>query len=320
MVAPEPADLALDAALLVCALDPRSRERRREQVVGAQRDEAVALDPTSALQDLLHRRGQVVVADLREHAAEPVERLDVQLEERLLRLDQRGLTERRPRERRAHKEQMNRRAHPRQVDLRLAPVDLRTHTRVVHLRHEHLPDRPAHRALPSTHVLPHRRLRDLGAVLVDQPPPDPPRGVTLLPRRHPIGLKPRVDQRPIRPQPRRRPTHRRTLRRRQRRSQRLPHRPPMNPIPLRQRPDRQPLPIAIPPDLLELLHPRPHPHWRLPLELDEPRTLGRRSDGGGASSSHHSGATSNHRAESPAGTSTPRRVALASTRDNGACG
>ena len=117
MVAAEAAHLALDAALLVRPLDPRPRERRGVQVVRAQRDEAVALDPAAALQDPLHRRGQVVVADLREHAAEPLERLDVQLEERLLRLDQRGLTERRPRKRRAHEEQMNRRAHPRQVDL-----------------------------------------------------------------------------------------------------------------------------------------------------------------------------------------------------------
>jgi hypothetical protein len=59
-------------------------------------------------------------------------------------------------------------------------------------------------------------------------------------------------------------------------------------------PDRKPLPVAVPPDLLELFHPGHHPHWLLPLEFDEPRTVGRRSDGGGATSSHHTGATSNH--------------------------
>ena len=47
-------------------------------------------------QHLLDRRAQVVEADLREHAAEPLERLDLQLQERLLGLDKRRGTERRP--------------------------------------------------------------------------------------------------------------------------------------------------------------------------------------------------------------------------------
>jgi hypothetical protein len=54
-------------------------------------------------------------------------------------------------------------------------------------------------------------------------------------------------------------------------------------MPLRQRPDRQALAIAVSSDLLEQLHPRSHPLWRLPLEPDETRTVGRPSDEGGAS-------------------------------------
>ena len=124
MVAAKAADLALDAALLVRALEARRRELRAEQVMRPQRDKAVTLDAPAALEHLLDRGGQVVEADLREHAAEPLKRLHVQLQERLLGLDQRRLAERRPRERRAHHEQIHRRRRPREHDLGLAPVDL----------------------------------------------------------------------------------------------------------------------------------------------------------------------------------------------------
>ena len=50
--------------------------------------------PTYALTEYVP--GHIFVSDLREHAAEPFERLDVQFEERLLGLDQRRLAERRP--------------------------------------------------------------------------------------------------------------------------------------------------------------------------------------------------------------------------------
>ncbi len=107
---------------------------------------------------------------------------------------------------------------------------------------------------------------------------DPPRGVPLLARRGPVGLKPPIDHRPIPTELRGRATHRRPLRRRHRRRQRLLHRPAMNPMPHRQPANREALPITIPSDLLELLHPGSHSLWRLPLELDEPRTVSRPSD------------------------------------------
>ena len=83
---------------------------------------------------------------------------------------------------------------------------------------------------------------------------DPLGGMPLLARRHAIGLKPGVDHRPIRPQLRRRAANRRALRRRHRRRQRLPDRPPMHPMTHRQPPDREPLTITVPSDLLELFH------------------------------------------------------------------
>ena len=70
-----------------------------------------------------------------------------------------------------------------------------------------------------------------------------------------MAFKPPVDQRPICTQLRRWPTHRRAPRRRHRTRQRLAHRATVNTMTLRERADRQALPIAVPPDLLEQLHP-----------------------------------------------------------------
>ena len=175
------------------------------------------------------------------------------------------------------------------------------------LRHERLTDLPQ-RAAPLAHVATDLPLGDLRAMLSDQPLPHPPRRVPLLARHLQVALKPGVNQRPIRTKLRRRPAHRRPLRRRHRRRQRLPHRTAMHPMTRRQRPDRQPLTIPVPPDLLERLHPGLHPFRGLPFELQEHRTVGRRSDGGGATSSVHTGATSDVRAHAP------RRLRQSQTR------
>ena len=144
------------------------------------------------------------------------------------------------------------------------PIHLRLHARRVDLRHEHLPDRPPQLAFALTHVLTDRDLRDIGAVLIKQPPPDPLRGVALLARRLAIGRKRLVDQRPVRAELRRRPRHRRALRRRQRR--RLTHRTTVHPIALGERPDRQPLPIAVTPDCSNA------PLWTPLLRAPDPRS------------------------------------------------
>ncbi len=99
--------------------------------------------------------------------------------------------------------------------------------------------RPARRRRRRTYS-PHLSLSATSApVLVDEPPPDPLRRMTLLARRLPI--RPQATRRSA---PGTRPASAPAappapLRRRQRRRQRLPHRPPMHPMPLRQRPDRQ---------------------------------------------------------------------------------
>jgi hypothetical protein len=181
----------------------------------------------------------------------------VQLQERLLGLDQRRLTKHGAGKRRAHHEQMHRR-HTGEHHVGLAPVDLALHPGRVHLRHEHLGDRQPHRAFTSPDVLPDGRLRDIRTVLVNEPLPDPLGGMPLLTRRVPIRQKPPIDHRPIPAELRRRTTHRRPLHRRQRRHQRLPDHPSMNPVPDRQPADREPLTIPVPSDLLELFHSGSH--------------------------------------------------------------
>jgi hypothetical protein len=54
---------SLPATLLVGSLEPGGRELRREQIMRAERDEPVRLDPAAALQHLLHHRLQVVKAN-----------------------------------------------------------------------------------------------------------------------------------------------------------------------------------------------------------------------------------------------------------------
>src|ERR1035437_45957 len=98
MRTPKSANLPFHATLLVGPFQPRGRELRREQIMRAQRDEPVRLDPPAALEHLLPRRLQIVKPAAREDPAEPLERLRVQLQERLLGLDQRRLAERHARE------------------------------------------------------------------------------------------------------------------------------------------------------------------------------------------------------------------------------
>jgi hypothetical protein len=82
--AAEPADVALDAALLVRAFLARTGEARFIEIVRAQRDEPVGLHAAAAAQHPLDRRAKVVVPDQAEHATEELQRGDVTLQKRLL--------------------------------------------------------------------------------------------------------------------------------------------------------------------------------------------------------------------------------------------
>src|ERR1035437_7407749 len=69
MRTPKSGNLPFHATLLVGPFQPRGRELRREQIMRAQRDEPVRLDPPAALEHLLHRRLQIVKPEAREDPA-----------------------------------------------------------------------------------------------------------------------------------------------------------------------------------------------------------------------------------------------------------
>src|ERR1700691_2624139 len=75
--ATEPPNLALDPALLMRAPQTDQGELRLKQIVRAQPDEPVSLDPPATAQHLLDRRGQVVVANQARDAPEELERVRV---------------------------------------------------------------------------------------------------------------------------------------------------------------------------------------------------------------------------------------------------
>ena len=125
MVAAEPAALALDAALLVGALDAGMAVERLEAVVGPERHPAGRLGAVAAEQHPRHRRLQVVVADVEHRGpAEGGERGLMAFQERLLPLGGVGPVHRLARERQPQREQEDLRADPGQIDPQVREVDL----------------------------------------------------------------------------------------------------------------------------------------------------------------------------------------------------
>jgi hypothetical protein len=259
MAAPEPAHLALHAALLVRPGLARLAEEAVEPVMGPQRHEPLGLDPVPAPQHPHHRSLQVVVADPARHPAEVVERPDMTVQEHLLALAQIRPRERPTRRRESHDEQLQLAQHPGQIDADRAEVDLGLLAQRVTLGHHHLDQRDLLTGPDLGHEPTHRRLANADTVLVDQSLPHPPGRVTLLAGRDLVGLEPPNDQRLPRIE-HARPRRRLLPGRRHRRRQRLAHRAAVNPEPARQLVDRRPLPLTHPPDLLEPLHPGPLRH------------------------------------------------------------
>ena len=85
MVAPEVADAALHATLLMGTAQTRLTEDGVEQVVGAQADESLVLLAVLAAQNLADGLLEIVVANGGEAATEMDERLRMRLQEGLLR-------------------------------------------------------------------------------------------------------------------------------------------------------------------------------------------------------------------------------------------
>ena len=264
-IPPEPADLALDAALLMSPADAGLAVESVETVPGPERQPAGVLLPVPALQHLAHRRRQVVVADVRRrHPARHRERGHVPLQQRLLRARGIDPVHAQARERQPVGEQLAGRVPAVHRDRDRPEVDLGLRPRLLRLRHEPLQAlrlplllRLDLRAAPR-HVLRHVGVRRMLAMLIGQPRPGPPGGMPLLARRVQVLDQHRVDQRGHRVPRGRRPL-RDLPRGRHRRRQRLPHRPPVHPVLPGDRPDPHPLPTVLP-DRSEQCHPVPsHP-------------------------------------------------------------
>lgn len=214
VVAAEPAALDLDPALLVGALLARAAVEGVEPVVGPEGDPLAGLHPSAAEQHPSDRRLEVVVADVdHRHPAQLGERVHMAFQEGLLALRLERPVHRLARERAPQREQEHLGLRPAVDDPQVGEVDLGLRAWLVHLRDVDLLRRPA-RLGPDlrpahVHVVPHRRVRDLGQlVLLDQPGMDPPRGMPLLARRRQVLPQHAVDQRLGRVQPRRRTVRR----------------------------------------------------------------------------------------------------------------
>jgi hypothetical protein len=183
-----------------------------------------------------------------------LERQDVSLQERLLRLGAVRDVERLPTVREPHHEHPALHLLPGQGGVELPEVHFRLSAGLMGLRDEDLDVDQVELDPAAGHVPGHGYLRQDGAVLGHQSLPHPPSGVPLLTRNLLVRHQPGVDH--LRPRVRRRPGPRPILLTwwGQRRRQRLPHRPPVDLMSLGQLPDRKGLNTAIAPDRLKQLH------------------------------------------------------------------
>ena len=254
VAAAEPADLALDAALLVRALDAGDAEEAVEAVVRAERDKAGGFQPVPTAQHLDDRGLQVVVADAPGHATEPFERADVAVEEHLLGLAGVDTVERPARGGQPHHEEMAGDELAVADEAHLPEVDLGLLAGWVDLRHLDLGERDGPLPPRLRDVAADGRLAHLRPEFFNKALEDSSGGVALLSRRGLVLREPAVDRR-LPGIERRRRVHRRLSRRRDRRCQRLAHRSSMHTEPIRECSDAEPLAVVRLADFLEQLHP-----------------------------------------------------------------
>jgi hypothetical protein len=136
--AAEPADLTLDATLLMRPDQPGAAEERVETVMAAQRSEPLRLGPVSALQHPHHRRLQIVVTGQGRDRPEVGERQHMPFQEGLLGLSAERDVERPPRTRQSQHEHPQLHHHPADDGLELPEIHLPFRARAMRLRHRHL--------------------------------------------------------------------------------------------------------------------------------------------------------------------------------------
>jgi hypothetical protein len=155
--------------------------------MAAQGDEPLGLGPVPAAQHPHHCGLEVVIPDPAGHRAEVPERQHVALQERLLRPGRERDVEGPARARQPHHEHPQLGQRPGDHGVELAEVHLGLGARLMGLRHHCLGVVQAQLGAAAGDIPRHRHLRHRGAVLGDQPLPDPPGGMPLLAGHHPVG-------------------------------------------------------------------------------------------------------------------------------------
>ncbi len=209
VVASGPADLPLDAALLVCTLDSGLAIEGFDAVVGTDGGPPVGLDPLAGEPDHARDGGlEVVVADIPgRHPAEHVEGVDVTLEEGFL--PSRGTDPVHGLARVGEPKAEQRPGYElaAQADGDVAEVNLGLAAREVLLRDERVgrfpSDLDANLAASGGDVLADHPVRHHPGpvVFVKQSIEDPLRRVSLLPRRVEVRAQPVVDHHSVRVKP-----------------------------------------------------------------------------------------------------------------------
>ena len=275
---------------------PRRVNARLEQVVRAQRDEPVALHPPAAPQHLLDRRAQVVVADQRETCRRRTRTPRTCASRNACWVSRsNAITNAAPEKQARIRNRYDLRRCP-AITTSASPQSTSASTPgSCTCGTNTSPTSPSSRRRRRTYRAPPLATPRTPCSSTSRSP-DPLRRVPLLARRLPIRDQPRVDQLadtgpasapagpPAACAAAAAPTQ-------------APAAPSRRCTPCRRANSRidKPLPLPIPPDLLEQLHSRSHPFCDLPSELRKARTVESRSDGGGAKSSVRSGANSDVR-------------------------
>ncbi len=136
VVAAEVSGFPFDAAFFVRLC--RCAKLRFEAPVRTESHEASGLFPAVSAQDLLHRRGEVVIAQLPEHTAKVSERQLVRFQECLLRRVQIRAVKRRSARHAAHRKDLQLDPLAGQIGIGFVPVNLRFHAPGVALWHASL--------------------------------------------------------------------------------------------------------------------------------------------------------------------------------------
>lgn len=208
IVAAPVTDLALHASLLVGAAKSRLAVERSDAEPLPKVTPARMLFSRPALADHpRHSRGKVVIADLTARdPAQRAKRVNVPFQKRFLAAGSRDAVHRLARVGQPQREHEALGALAGQIDPRLAEVNLSIHTRLVVPDHEPRRGRRSGRLryllTTPTHVVPYRRIGDVGSELLLKTRHDPLDCVPLLRRRVQIFQQPLVDRLLERLQPR----------------------------------------------------------------------------------------------------------------------